>query len=232
MVQSRLYRKPADYLEPLSIQIKVVAGSPTINEISYNLWTPSGPFLRHAGGTALILHQLTAASTWWCGPRPRLGWVEMAVGLPEGPSYLGHSPSFFWLCCPLNDRRIIVSPSSDSSDMYTSTVQSGPPLLMLHSRPTLVSKPFFPLLPILYLLPLPLHHRPLLLAVLLRLLPPLPSQTLSGFFNGMLEVFEPGALNYFTFSRPILSTLSAPRNLISTHLSLSGFLDSLLCSAF
>ena len=25
------------------------------------------------------------------GPRPRLGWVEMAVGLPEGPSYPGHS---------------------------------------------------------------------------------------------------------------------------------------------
>ena len=37
-------------------------------------------------------------------PTP-LGWVEMAVGLPEGPSYLGHSPSFFSLCCPLNDRR-------------------------------------------------------------------------------------------------------------------------------
>ena len=43
----------------------------------------------------VILHQSTAASTWWCGPRPRLGWVEMAVGLPEGPSYPGHSPLFF-----------------------------------------------------------------------------------------------------------------------------------------
>ena len=51
------------------------------------------------------LHQSTAASTWWCGPRPRLGWVEMAVGLPEGPSYPGHSPFIFSLCCPLNDRR-------------------------------------------------------------------------------------------------------------------------------
>ena len=30
-----------------------------------------------------------------CGPRPRLGWVEMGVGLPEGPSYPGHCPSFF-----------------------------------------------------------------------------------------------------------------------------------------
>ena len=54
---------------------------------------------------AINLHQSTAASTWWCGPRPRLDWVEMAVGLPEGPSYPGRSPSFFLLCCPLNDRR-------------------------------------------------------------------------------------------------------------------------------
>ena len=56
-----------------------------------------------------------------------------------------------------------------------------------------------------------------------------PPTNLSGFFNGMLEVFEPGALNYFTFSRSILSTLSASRNPISTYLPLSGFLDSLLC---
>ena len=44
---------------------------------------------------------------------------------------------------------------------------------MLHSRPTLVFKPLIPHLPILYLLPLPPHHHPLLLAVLLRLLLPL-----------------------------------------------------------
>ena len=113
--------------------------------------------------------------------------------------------------------------------MYTSTVQSGPPLLMLHSRPTLVSKPLISRQPILYLLLLPLHHRPLLLLVLLYFLPPLPHLTLSGFFNEMLEVFEPGALNYFIFSFSILSTLSASRNPISTYLPLSGFLDSLLC---
>ena len=53
--------------------------------------------------TQTTLHQSTAASIWWCGPRPCLGWVEMAVGLPEGPSYPGHSP-IFSLCCPLNDR--------------------------------------------------------------------------------------------------------------------------------
>ena len=71
-----------------------------------------------------------------------------------------------------------MTPSSDSSDMYTSTVQSGPPLLMLHSHPTLVSKPLIPHLSILYLLPLPPHHRPLLLIVVLRLLPPLPPHSL------------------------------------------------------
>ena len=100
---------------------------------------------------------------------------------------------------------------------------------MLHSRPTLVSKPLIPLWPILYLLPLPPHHRSLLLAVLLHLLPPLLPLTLSGFFNGMLEVFEAGALNYFTFFHPIWSILSASKNSISTHLPLSGLLDSLLC---
>ena len=100
---------------------------------------------------------------------------------------------------------------------------------MLHSCPTLVSKLLIPHLPILYLLPLPFHHRPLLLAILLHLLPPLLPLTLSGFFNGMLEVFEPGALNYFTFFHPILSILSAFRNPILTPLPLSGFLDSLFC---
>ena len=58
--------------------------------------------------------------------------------------------------------------------MYTSTVQSIPPLLMMHSLPTLAFKLLIPRLPILYVLPLPPHHRHLLLAVLLRLLPPLP----------------------------------------------------------
>ena len=100
---------------------------------------------------------------------------------------------------------------------------------MQHFRPTLVSKPLIPDMPILYLLPLTPHHRPLLLVVLLRLLPPLLPLTLSGFFNEMLEVFESGALNYFTFSRPILSTLSASRNPILTPLPLFRFLDSLLC---
>ena len=94
---------------------------------------------------------------------------------------------------------------------------------MLDFRPTLVFKLLIPHPPILYLLPLPPHHRPLLPAVLLRPL------TLSGFSNGMLEVFEPGRMNYFTFFSPILLTLSASRNPILAHLPLFGFLDSLLC---
>ena len=137
---------------------------------------------------------------------------------------LGSSHS--WSCFPCCNT---VTPSSDSFDTYTSTVQSGLPLLMLRSRVTPVSKPPILHLPILYLLPLPLHHRPFLLAVLLCLQPPLLPLTLSRFFNGMLEVSIPGALNYFTFSRPIQSTLSAYRNPILTLLPLSGFLDSLLC---
>ena len=89
---------------------------------------------------------------------------------------------------------------------------------MLHYRPTLVSKPPIPHLPIIYLLPLSfsascLHSPPDSLRLI----------------NGTLEVFEPAALNYSTFSRPILSTLSASRNLILTLFPLSGFLDSLLC---
>ena len=40
------------------------------------------------------------------GAVPDPVWVgEMAVGLPEGPSYPGHSPFIFSLFCPLNDCR-------------------------------------------------------------------------------------------------------------------------------
>ena len=79
-----------------------------------------------------------------------------------------HSWSFPPCCVPT--RNTVIS-SLDSSDMYTSNMYNRAlRLLMLHSRPTLVSKLLIPRRPILYLLPLPPHHRPLLLAVLLRLL--------------------------------------------------------------
>ena len=56
---------------------------------------------------AQLLHQSTAASTWWCRPRPSWGWVEMAAGLPEGPSYPVHSPHaiIFLPFSPLSDRK-------------------------------------------------------------------------------------------------------------------------------
>ena len=39
--------------------------------------------------------------------QPRLDWIKMAVGLPEGPSYPGTPPAqtIFLPCCPQNDRR-------------------------------------------------------------------------------------------------------------------------------
>ena len=123
--------------------------------------------------------------------------------------------------------RITVTPFLDSSDMYTSTVQSSSASANAALLPHPCLQTSYPHLPILYSLPMPLHHRPFLLLFCTSCLhSPL---TLSGFFNGMLEVFEPGALNYSTFFHPILSTLSAFRNPILTPLPLSGFLDSLLC---
>ena len=88
---------------------------------------------------------------------------------------------------------------------------------MLHSRPTLVFIPFIPAGPfcIFSLYPLttvPCAWLSFYASCLVSLL------TLSGFSNGMLEVFEPGALNYFTFFRPILLTVSVSRNPILTHL--------------
>ena len=117
--------------------------------------------------------------------------------------------------------------SSDSSDTYTSTAQSShpPANTALPPHPCLqtsypssahsVSSPSAPSPPPLLLLSF--YTFCLLLL------------TLSGFSNGMPEVFEPEALNYFTFFRPTLLTLFVSRNPILTPLPLSGFLDSLLC---
>ena len=53
----------------------------------------------------VCLRQSTAAPTCWCCPRPRLGLIEMAVGLPKSPSYLGHFPSFFRRASPPHHHR-------------------------------------------------------------------------------------------------------------------------------
>ena len=56
-----------------------------------------------------------------------------------------------------------------------------------------------------------------------------PSITLSGLFNGMLGVFKPGALNYYTLLRLIPLTSYISRNLTLIYLPLFRSLDSLLC---
>ena len=92
------------------------------------------------------------------------------------------TPGSFYTCCVAaffgdSTPTSTVTSSSDSSSWYTSTAQSGPSgplLLMQHSYPTLTSKTLILFPPTLYLLPLHLHHRLMLLAVSLYLLLSLP----------------------------------------------------------
>ena len=71
--------------------------------------------------------------------------------------------------------------------------------------------------------------RRMLLLVSLYLLLLFPSLTPSGFFNRMLGISEPGALNCYNLFCLIPLTLFVSRNLTLIHLPLSGSLDSLLC---
>ena len=98
---------------------------------------------------------------------------------------------------------------------------------MLHSHPTLAFKPLILFPPTLYLLPLHPNHRLMFLAVSLYLLFSFP--TPSGFFNGMLGVSEPGALNCYTLFRFIPLTLFISRNLTLIYLPFFAFLDFQLC---
>ena len=129
-------------------------------------------------------------------------------------------------CCV--PTRNTVTLSSHSSDTYTSTVQSNPSSAnaALSPHPRLLT--FYP--PSAHSVSSPSAPSPSSLAPGFPSMPPASSLplTFSGFSNGMLEVFEPEALNYFIFFCRILLTLSVSRNPILTHLPLSGFLDSLL----
>ena len=113
-----------------------------------------------------------------------------------------------------------VTSSLNFSIWYTSTAQSGPSgllLLMHHSHPILAFKLLILFPPTLFLLPLHPHHRLMFLAVSLYLLLLLPLSTPLGFFNGMLGVSEPGALNCYTFFRLIPLTLFVSRNPIAVN---------------
>ena len=154
-------------------------------------------------------------------------WVHLRCSQLSLSKFRALGSSHSWNCPPC---RITVTPSPDSSDMYTSTVQSSPAsanAALLHHPRLQTSYP-----PSAHYISSPSVPPPPSLAPDFSSVPPAstPPLALSRFFNGMLEVFEPGALNYFTCFRPILSTLSAFRNPILTPLPLSGFLDSLLCT--
>ena len=80
-------------------------------------------------------------------------WVHIRCSQLSLSQFRALGSSHSWSCPPC---RITVTPSLDSSDMYTSTVQSSPASAnSALSRPTLISKLLIPHLPILYLLPLP-----------------------------------------------------------------------------
>ena len=98
-------------------------------------------------------------------------WVHLRCSQLSLSKFRSLGSSHSWSCVPTRDT---VTSSLDSADLYTSLYNLASYLLMLHSRPTHVFKPLIPHLPILYLVPLPHHHRPLLLALLLHLLPALP----------------------------------------------------------
>ena len=106
-------------------------------------------------------------------------WIHLNCSLLSLSKVRTLGSFHFWSCPPCCvPTRNTVNSSSTSSGLYTSTVQSGPLLLMLHSRSTLAFKPPVLLLPILYLLHLLHHQRFLPLAVVLRVLLPLPPDSL------------------------------------------------------
>ena len=109
--------------------------------------------------------------------------------------------AFFGDCTPTNS----ATSSSDSSSLYTFTVLLGsfdpPANAALPPYPRLQTSYIF--LPTWYLLPVYPYHRLMMLAVSLYILLTLFLYS-SGFFNGMLEVSKPAALNYYTLFRLIL----------------------------
>ena len=77
----------------------------------------------------IFLHQSTATSTFWYGPRPRLGGVETAIGFSEGPNRPGHSShtNHFSPCCPLNDRRRVAGSLSEIDRLFSLSCLSHTP---------------------------------------------------------------------------------------------------------
>ena len=128
-------------------------------------------------------------------------------------------PSFSWKSHTYQHCDFLLGLSACVSQLFN----LPSPLLMQNSRPILAFKSLILLPPTSYLLllaPSPTPHVPGCLSTFPASSSPL---TLSKFFNRMLGVFEPGALNFYTL------TLFVSRNLTLIHLPLSGSLDFLPC---
>ena len=181
----------------------------------------------HPNLSPIFLCSVCAGNVTWQGKSVQccacFKWVHLRCSQLSLSQFKALGSSHSWSCLPC---RIILTPSSE---MYTSTVQSSLAFANAALSPHSRLQTFYP--PSAHFISSPSAPPPLSFAPGFSSANPgsTPPLTLSEFFNGMLEVFEPGALNYFTFFRPILSALSAFRNPI-TPFPLSGFLGSLLCA--
>ena len=97
-------------------------------------------------------------------------WVHLRCSQLSLSNFRALGSSHSWSCPRC--RNTVTPPPRTPLARIPPLWNPAPPLLTLHSCPTFISKLLIPHLPILYLLPLPSHHRPLLLAILLHLLPP------------------------------------------------------------
>ena len=168
-------------------------------------------------------------------------WVHLKCSLLFSSRFSTLGSSHSWSCPPCCVLAFFRDPtpnstvifSSDSSSWYTSTAQSGPsgPLLLMRTRtPPSPSNLLFFFHPLCIFSLCTLTTASCFCLFLFTSCFFFHSLNLSGIFNGMLGVFEPGALNCYTSFRLIPLTLWVSRNLTLSHLLLSGSLHSQLCN--
>ena len=76
---------------------------------------------RFKSGWKPSLQQSTAVSAWWCGPRARLSWIEMAVGLPEvHPRHSSHTNHLFAVLPSERSQKGSTQASLKSADCFLS----------------------------------------------------------------------------------------------------------------
>ena len=125
-------------------------------------------------------------------------WVHLKCSQFSLSKFRALGSSHSWSCPPC---RNTVTPFSDSSDMYTSTVQSGPPLLMLHSPPTMCPNLLFPICPfcVFSLCPLTTVPYSWLFFYASSLLSPLDSLRVLQWYAGGLRVRSTKLLRFLLF---------------------------------